>query len=124
MRNFGIKGPLFPRFRGRILFRYPSGQIARLVLEDRVNRRRILVGILSVGLLGAIALFLPSFRKNSEPASGSVPSLGQSPSEPVNSRPESEPSVLPAPVVEAKATSRLPAQQLVASLPDIDPHKA
>jgi len=92
-------------------------------LEDRVNRRRILAGILSVGLLGLIALFLPSLHKTPEPAP-SAPSLAQSPSAPVNSRTESEPSALPAPVVEAKAASLPPVPQSPVSLPDIDPHKA
>src|SRR5260370_19343390 len=112
------------RFEVEFYFVIHLGQIARIVSEDRVNRRRILAGILSVGLLGLIALFLPSLHKNSEPASRSVPSFAQTPSEPVNSRAESEPSVLPAPVVEAKAAPLPPVPQSVAGLPDIDPHKA
>src|SRR5712671_3986657 len=75
----------FPRFRGRILFCHPQGQIARTISEDRVNRRRILAGILSVGLLGFLALFLPSLHKTPEPASSLGQPLGQSPSETVNS---------------------------------------
>src|SRR2546430_7599587 len=44
------------------LFR-SQGQIARTILEERVNRRRILAGIISVGVLGLCALFLPSLHK-------------------------------------------------------------
>jgi len=89
-----------------------------------VNRRRILAGILSVGLLGFLALFLPFLHKNPEPTSSSGQPLAQSPSETVNSRAESEPPAIPTPVVVAKAASRPPAPQSSAALPDIDPHKA
>ena len=89
-----------------------------------MNRRRILAGIISAGLLGLGALFLPSFHKTPEPASPSLQPLAPSPSETVNSRAESEPPVIPAPVVVAKAASRPPAPQSPAGLPDIDPHKA
>src|SRR5260370_12139580 len=114
----------FPQFRGRILFCHPQRQIARTILEDRVNRRRILAGILSVGLLGFLALFLPFLHKNPEPTSSSGQPVAQSPSETVNSRAESEPPAIPTPVVVAKAASRPPAPQSSAALPDIDPHKA
>jgi protein-disulfide isomerase len=94
-----------------------------MVLEDRVNRRRILAGILSVGLLSFLALFLPTFRKAPEPAVPSPQPLAQSDS-PASSRAESEPSIIPTPVVVAKADSRPPAGQSAAGLPDVDPHKA
>jgi protein-disulfide isomerase len=89
-----------------------------------VNRRRILAGILSVGLLGLCALFLPSQHKTPEPASSSVQSSTPLPSESVSSHAESEIPVILAPVVEAKAASLPPAPQSAADLPDIDPHKA
>lgn len=89
-----------------------------------MNRRRILAGILSVGLLGLIALFLPSLHKSPEPASPSSQPLAQSPSESLDSNTESELSVIPASVVAAKAASRPPAPQSAAGLPDVDPHKA
>src|SRR6266851_6537087 len=114
----------FPRFRGRILFGRLQGQIARTISEDRVNRRRMLAGIITVGVLGVCALFLPSFHKTPGSASPSAHPLAQSPSEPANSQAESEPPIIPTPVVEAKAASRPPAPQSVAALPDVDPHKA
>jgi protein-disulfide isomerase len=89
-----------------------------------VNRRRILAGILSVGLLGFLALLLPSLHKTPGPASSSGQPLAQSLSETVNPRAESELPVLPVPVVTAKAASRPPAPQSAAVLPDVDPHKA
>jgi len=89
-----------------------------------VNRRRILAGIITVGVLGVCALFLPSFHKTPGSASPSAQPLAQSPSEPANSQAESEPPIIPTPVVEAKAASRPPAPQSVAGLPDVDPHKA
>jgi protein-disulfide isomerase len=89
-----------------------------------VNRRRILAGILSVGLLGVLALFLPSLHKAPEPASSVAPSLTQSTTEPGNPRDESESPALSAPVVEAKAPPATPLPQSAAGLPDIDPHKA
>src|SRR6267154_4398253 len=107
----------FRRFRGRILFRDPQGQIARIISEDRVNRRRILAGILSVGLLSLLALFLPSLHKSPEPASPSAPALAQTPSETAT-------PIIPAPVVAAKAAPLPPAPQSAADLPDVDPHKA
>src|SRR4029077_16354627 len=114
----------FPAFRGRILYRLPQGRIARTILEERVNRRRILAGIISVGLLGLCALFLPSLRKTPEPASPSAQPLAQSLPESGDPRAASEPPIIPAPVVVAKAASRLPAPQSAPDLPDVDPHKA
>jgi protein-disulfide isomerase len=89
-----------------------------------VNRRRILAGIFGVGVLGLCALFLPSLHKTPGSASPLALPVAQSPSEPVNSQAESEPPVIPTPVVVAKAASRPPAPQSVAGLPDVDPHKA
>jgi protein-disulfide isomerase len=89
-----------------------------------VNRRRILAGILSVGLLGVCALFLPSLHKAPEPVSQSVQTLAQPPSESVDSHAASEPPIIPTSVVVAKAASRPPAPQSAADLPDVDPHKA
>lgn len=89
-----------------------------------MNRRRILAGILSVGLLTLLALFLPSLHKTAEPASPSVQPSVQVPSETANAPVESAPPVIPAPVVVAKAAPRPPAPQLAAGLPDVDPHKA
>ena len=89
-----------------------------------MNRRRILVGILSGGLLVLLALFLPSLHKTPEPTQTSAPKVAQAPSVPVKSPAESEPPVIPAPVVEAKAAPLPPAPQSSAGLPDIDPHKA
>jgi len=84
-----------------------------------VNRRRILAGILSVGLLGLVALFLPSRHKTAGPASPAT----QPSTEAAATRAKSDPPVIPAPVVEAKAAP-LPAPQSAAALPDVDPHKA
>jgi protein-disulfide isomerase len=89
-----------------------------------VNRRRILAGILSVGLLVLLALFLPSLHKTTEPSPASASPAAQAPSEPVKAPAKSEPPVLPAPVVEAKAASLPPVPQAAAGLLDIDPHKA
>src|SRR5258708_30610754 len=111
-------------FRGRILFCLPYGQIARVISEDRVNRRRILVGTLSVGLLGVLALLLPSLHKTPDSASQSAQPLAQSPSETVNSRAEPDPPVVPMPAVVAKAAPLPPAPQSAAGLSDVDPHKA
>src|SRR6266481_3776336 len=71
-------------------FYFDSRKGLELISEDRVNRRRILAGILSVGLLGLFALFLPSLHKTPEPASPTEQPLAQSPSQPVNSGAESE----------------------------------
>ena len=89
-----------------------------------MNRRRILVGILSVGLLGALALLLPSLHKTPDSASQSAQSLAQSPPVTANSRAESNPPVVPMPAVVAKAAPLPPAPQSAAGLSDVDPHKA
>lgn len=88
-----------------------------------MNGRRILAGIFSVGLLGLIALFLPSLRKTTGPASSATQPLAQPRTENIATRAESEPPAIPTPVVEAKAAP-LPAPQSPAALPDVDPHKA
>src|SRR6266566_2451341 len=64
-------------------------------MEGRVNWRRILAGILSAGLLGLCALFLPSLHRTTHPSSQSLPPA--------------------APVPENVNSS---------AGPDIDPHKA
>jgi len=89
-----------------------------------VNRRRILAGILSVGLLGLFALFLPSLHKSPVPASPSVPASARTPSETANAPAPFDTPIIPAPVVVAKEASRPPLPQAVAGLPDVDPHKA
>jgi len=89
-----------------------------------VNRRRILVGTLSVGLLGVLALLLPSLHKTPDSASQSAQPLAQSPSETVDSRAEPDPPVVPIPAVVAKAAPLPPAPQSAAGLSDVDPHKA
>jgi protein-disulfide isomerase len=89
-----------------------------------VNRRRILVGILSVGLLSLLALFLPSLHKTPDSAPSPAQLAAQAPSEPVSSPADSASPVIPPQVVEAKAASLPPAPQAAAGLPDIDPHKA
>ncbi len=89
-----------------------------------MNRRRLLAGILSVGLLSLLALFLPSLHKSPEPASPSAPALAQTPSETANAPAPSDTPIIPAPVVAAKATALPPAPQSAAGLPDVDPHKA
>ncbi len=89
-----------------------------------MNRRRILVGILSVGLLGALALLLPSLHKTPDSASQSAQPLAQSPSGTVDSRAEPNPPVVPMPSVVAKAAPLPPAPQSAAGLSDVDPHKA
>jgi len=89
-----------------------------------VNRRRILAGILSVGLLSLLALFLPSLHKSPEPASPSAPALAQTPSETANAPAPSGTPIIPAPVVAAKAVPLPPAPQSADGLSDVDPHKA
>ena len=88
-----------------------------------MNRRRILAGILSVGLLGLVALFLPSRQKTAEPTSSTTQPWAQVPAS-VSARTESEPPAIPTPVVVAKAAPLPPAPQSTAGLPDVDPHKA
>src|SRR5882762_6985065 len=101
-----------------------EGKLPEFISEDRVNRRRILAGILSVGLLGLGALFLPSLHKTPRPGSPSAQASAQAPPARVNSPAESEPPLIPTPVVVAKAASRPAAPQSAAALPDVDPHKA
>src|SRR5467141_2548646 len=101
-----------------------EGKLPEFISEDRVNRRRILAGILSVGLLGVCALFLPSLHKTPEPASQSVQTPAQPPSQSVDSHAASEPPIIPTSVVVAKAASRPPAPQSAADLPDVVSHKA
>jgi protein-disulfide isomerase len=100
--------------------------MTKTVWEDRVNRRRILAGILSVGLLGFCALFLPSLHRTPEPVSPPTQPLAQTPPGPdrVNSSAESKPPVIPAPVIVAKAASLPSAPQSATGLPDVDPRKA
>lgn len=89
-----------------------------------MNRRRILAGILSVGLLSLLALFLPSLHKSPEPTSPSAPALVQTPPETGNAPAPSDTPIIPAPVVTAKAAPLPSAPQSAAGLPDVDPHKA
>ena len=89
-----------------------------------MNRRRILAGIISVGVLGFCALFLPSLHKTPEPASPSAQPLTQSPSGSVDSHAASEPPIIPPSMVVAKAASRPLAPQSAGDLPAVDPHKA
>jgi len=89
-----------------------------------VNRRRILAGILSVGLLSLLALFLPSLHKSPGPALPSAPALAQTPSETANASAPSDTPVIAVPVVVAKAAPLPPAPQSAAGLPNVDPHKA
>jgi protein-disulfide isomerase len=90
--------------------------------EDRVNRRRTLAGIVSVVLLGLVALLLPSLHKTAEPAAPTMQPLVEPPAETAATRAESEPPSILAPVVEAKEAPLPPAPQ--SALPDVDPHKA
>ena len=113
----------FRLIRGRILFRQLQGQIYRGVSEDRVNRRRILAGIISVGVLGCCALFIPTWRKTPEVAPASTQAVPRPISEPVDSE-KSEAPLIPVPVVEAKAASRPPVPQSLVGIPDVDSHKA
>jgi len=89
-----------------------------------VNRRRILAGIISVGVLGCCALFIPTRHKTPEVAPASAQAVPRSISEPPNSTEKSEAPLIPVPVVEAKAASRPPVPQSLVGLPDVDPHKA
>ena len=89
-----------------------------------MNRRRLLAGIISVGLLGLCALFLPSRHKIAAPASSSVPATEQEPSASLNPQAESRAAVIPSPLVEANAASLPAAPQSTAGIPDVDSHKA
>jgi protein-disulfide isomerase len=104
-----------------------------------VNRRRILVALISVTLLALGALFLPSLHKSPQPASAltqgatapAVPTTAPAtPGEPSATQVTSEPSRTPA-AAEAPAlpppslaTEAAPPPQAEASLQDVDPHKA
>ena len=98
-------------------------KLLEFISEDRVNRRRILAGILSVGLLGLLSLFLPSLHKNPEPTSQTEQPLAQSPSKAADSGADSGAPVAAA-VVVTKAASLPPAPQSAADVTDVDPHKA
>jgi protein-disulfide isomerase len=89
-----------------------------------VNRRRILAGILSVGLLTVIALFLPSLHKSPEPASPLAPASAQTPSGGTNEPAPSNTQIILTHAVAAKAPPTPPLPQVAPALPDIDPHKA
>lgn len=89
-----------------------------------MNRRRILAGILSVGLLGMLALFLPSLHKSPEPTSQPEHPLAHSPSQAANSGAESDAHPVPAAVVVTKAAALPPAPQSAVDLTAVDPHKA
>jgi protein-disulfide isomerase len=88
-----------------------------------VNRRRVLAGILSIGLLGVLALFLPSLHKTPEPAPTGQ-TLAQPPSQAANSAAESNVPPVPATVVVTKAAPLPPGLQSASDLADVDPHKA
>jgi protein-disulfide isomerase len=105
-------------------FCFDSRKGLELISEDRVNRRRTLAGILSVGLLGLFALFLPSLHRTPEPASQTEQPLAQSPLQPVNSGAESDAPSIPAAVVVTKAAPLPRAPQSAEGLTDVDPHKA
>lgn len=89
-----------------------------------MNRRRILAGIVSVGLLGLVAVFLPSLHQSAEPALPATQPLAQPPAETAATRAQSEPPAIPAAVVEAKAAPLYSAPQSASAPPDVDPHKA
>lgn len=89
-----------------------------------MNRRRILAGTLSVGLLGLIALFLPSRPRVPETVSSTTQPLTQPSLEASTTRSEFDPPIIPAPVAEAKAAPLPPIPQSAAGLSDVDPHKA
>jgi protein-disulfide isomerase len=97
--------------------------LLEFISEDRVNRRRVLAGILSIGLLGVLALFLPSLHKTPEPAQAEQP-LAQSPSQAASSGAESNVPAVPATVVVTKAAPLPSAPQSASDLTDVDPHKA
>src|SRR5437879_11401274 len=104
----------FPLFRGRIKFRLTQGRITSIKLEDRVNRRRILAGIVSVVFLGLVALFLPSLHKTAEPAAPTMQPVAQPPTETAATPAESELPSIPTPVLEAKAAPLPPASRSAA----------
>ena len=89
-----------------------------------MSRRRILAGIISVTLLGAGALLLPSLHKSPQPAPHVAQTLEQP--APENATPPATASapVLSSPVLAANASPRPPVAQFLDSVPDVDPHKA
>ena len=89
-----------------------------------MNRRRILAGIISVSLLGLVALLLPSLHKSPPPASGLLQPVEQPTSQGASSPAASEPSIITPPVVAAKADPRPPLPQSPTGISDVDPHKA
>jgi protein-disulfide isomerase len=115
---------LSPCFEVEFCFDSRKGKLLEFISEDRVNRRRILAGILSVGVLGLFALFLPSLHKTPEPASQTEQPLAQSPSQSAKSVAESDTSPIPAAVVVTKAAPLPPVPQSAAHVTDVDPHKA
>jgi protein-disulfide isomerase len=89
-----------------------------------VNRRRILAGILSLGLLGVLALLLPSLHQTSETPSTAPQRSTPPPAQPVDSSTNSEPAAIPTPALVADAAPRPRSPQTAPGLPDVDPHKA
>ena len=89
-----------------------------------MKRRRILVGLLSVGSLGVFALLLHSLHKSPPPAESSAQLPAVTLPEAVTTPSASDSPIIPAPVVEAKAVPLPSAPQTSAGLPDIDQHKA
>ena len=89
-----------------------------------MNRRRILAGIISAGILGLLALFLPSLHRAPEPASQAELPLAPSPSQAANSDSASDVPNIPAAVVVTKAAELSPPSQSTADVTDVDPHKA
>src|SRR5690349_6581759 len=97
----------------------PSG-----ILEDGVNRRRILSAIISVTVLILVALFLPSLHRTPPPPS-IAPPAGPVPISPAPTAPASaeQTPVLPSAPLTTEA-SPLPPPQTSNGLQDVDPHKA
>ena len=89
-----------------------------------MNRRRILAGIISVGVLGLLCPLHTHMAQDSRGDSCRPRQRWQPPSEPVNSTGNLKLPVIPVPVVEAKAASRPPVPQSLVGIPDVDPHKA
>ena len=81
-----------------------------------MNLRRILAGIIGVGLLGFGALFLPSFH---QPAPSAL-----APSDSIGSPATSVSFTFATNVFAAKGAPRTQALQALAGIPDIDSHKA
>ena len=87
-----------------------------------MNRRRILAAIISVVLLGLVALLLPSLHKTPEP--DSQPIQVAAPSGNAISPAASEPSIVTPPVVAVEADPRPPSPQVAPDVSGVDPHKA